>query len=82
MEEGKYGITANVVAPGRVVDPDEPDDIPPDKRQLAEELQRRLALGAFPSPDDVANTIISLVRPEGRALTGQTIWVTGGEPIE
>ncbi|MCB0965381.1 MAG: SDR family oxidoreductase [Ilumatobacter sp.] len=82
LEEGRYGITANIVAPGRIVDPNEPEDIPPDKQQLAEELRRRLALGAFPSPDDVANTIVSLVRHEGRALTGQTVWVTGGEPIE
>ena len=82
LEEGRHGITANIVAPGRIVDPNEPEDVPPDKLQLAEELQRRLALGTFPSPEDIADTIISLVRPEGRALTGQTIWVTGGEPIE
>lgn len=82
LEEGRHGVTANIVAPGRVVDPDRPTQLTPEQQALTADLERRLALGAFPTPDDVAHAVASLVRPEGRAVTGQTIWITGGEPID
>ncbi len=82
LEEGRHGVTANIVAPGRVVDPDEPDDLNSEQRRLAEDLERRLALGGFPSPDDVAAAVATLARPGAGAVTGQTIWITGGEPID
>lgn len=82
LEEGGNGITANIVAPGRVVDPAKPAP-PLDARwqALSDRLLERAALGAFPSPDDVAEAVRALVLPRAGATTGQTIWVTGGEPI-
>ncbi|MEU8201011.1 SDR family oxidoreductase [Streptosporangium sp. NPDC049046] len=78
-EEGRYGITANVVAPGRVAEPDagEPDD--PALRELSEALRRRMALPRFPAPREVARTVVALVSPEFDQVTGQTVWMTGGE---
>ena len=82
LEEGRHGITANIVAPGRVVDPaQEEAPLDPKWQALADRLLERAALGAFPSPDDVAQAVLSLVLPRAAAITGQTIWVTGGEPI-
>ncbi len=82
IEEGREGITANIVAPGRVVDPDAV--APPLDAQwqaLSDRLLERAALGTFASPTDVAEAVHSLVLPRASALTGQTIWITGGEPI-
>jgi NAD(P)-dependent dehydrogenase (short-subunit alcohol dehydrogenase family) len=82
LEEGRNGITANIVAPGRVVDPDqEQGPLDPKWQALADRLLERAALGAFPSPADVAEAVLALVLPRAAAITGQTIWVTGGEPI-
>lgn len=82
LEEGRHGITANIVAPGRVVDPDkEEGPLDPKWQALADRLLERAALGAFPSPDDVAQAVLSLVLPSAAGITGQTLWVTGGEPI-
>ena len=82
LEEGRHGITANIVAPGRVVDPaQEEAPLDPKWQALADRLLERAALGAFPSPDDVAQAVLSLVLPSAAGITGQTLWVTGGEPI-
>ncbi|MBM7518576.1 SDR family NAD(P)-dependent oxidoreductase [Nocardioides nitrophenolicus] len=79
LEEGTAGITANVVAPGRVLDPESASEPSASAAALGQELARRLALPTFPSPDDVAAAVRLLVASP--ALTGQTLWVTGGEPI-
>ena len=82
LEEGRHGITANIVAPGRVVDPDVPAPPLDAKWQaLSDRLLERAALGAFPSPADVADAVLGLLVPRASAMTGQTLWVTGGEPI-
>lgn len=80
LEEGRNGIRANIVAPGRVA-PDEPEELDDEWRALELELLARTALGGFPTSDDVARSIATLVGDDGAMLTGQTIWVTGGEPI-
>lgn len=81
LEEGKNGITANIVAPGRVVDPDSTEDPSTDKRELAAELRGRMALASFPTSIEVARIIRTLIQPAYDVITGQTVWVTGGEPI-
>ena len=77
LEEGREGITANIVAPGRVYDPaDELDEL---HRDLSAQLLERTALGRFPTASEVAGAIgLLITSPQ---LTGQTLWVTGGEPI-
>ena len=79
LEEGRHGITANVVAPGRVVDPTAPEELTPERAALAAQLQDRMALPAFPTPQEVAATVLDLLAAPH--VTGQTLWVTGGEPI-
>ncbi|MFC8845318.1 MULTISPECIES: SDR family NAD(P)-dependent oxidoreductase [unclassified Micromonospora] len=78
VEEGRHGITANVVAPGRVAVAGE--ELTPAQRALATKLRERMALPAFPDPSDVADAVLTFVN--SGALTGQTLWVTGGEPID
>jgi len=79
LEEGRHGITANVVAPSRVVDPDEDEELTPEQAALSARLLVRMALPTFPTPAEVAAAVLTLVRSP--ALTGQTLWVAGGEPI-
>ncbi|MFC9980638.1 SDR family NAD(P)-dependent oxidoreductase [Gordonia sp. NPDC127522] len=79
VEEGRAGITANIVAPGRVVDPGDPVDTDPGWVAAADALTTRMSLSDFPTSHDVATTVLSLVT--NAAVTAQTIWVTGGEPI-
>ena len=81
LEEGRYGITANVVAPGRVLDPADTDPLAPEWQKLADKLLEGMALGAFPDANDVAAIVSLLVGPGSGQLTAQTLWVTGGEPI-
>jgi NAD(P)-dependent dehydrogenase (short-subunit alcohol dehydrogenase family) len=79
LEEGRAGITANIVAPGRVVDPAGAETLDPERAALSARLLERTALGAFPTPAEVARAVGDLA--EAGAITGQTVWVTGGEPI-
>jgi NAD(P)-dependent dehydrogenase (short-subunit alcohol dehydrogenase family) len=79
LEEGRYGITANVVAPGRVVDPTVTEELSPERAALSARLLERMALPDFPSPDQVADAVLGLLAAP--YATGQTLWVTGGEPI-
>jgi NAD(P)-dependent dehydrogenase (short-subunit alcohol dehydrogenase family) len=81
LEEGRFGITANVVAPGRVVDEAGTAEMDPERNDLAEKLRGQLALNGFPSPQDVADVIAMFAGPASDAVTGQVVWVTGGEPI-
>ncbi|WP_432563479.1 SDR family NAD(P)-dependent oxidoreductase [Kineococcus sp. SYSU DK003] len=79
LEEGRRGITANVVAPGRIVDPQADEELTPERAELSRTLLERMALPAFPSPTQVADAVLGLLAAP--YVTGQTLWVTGGEPI-
>lgn len=81
LEEGRNGITANVVAPGRVCEPDAPEPADPAMRAVADALRARMALEQFPTPADVADVAVGLTLPHSDQLTAQTLWVAGGEPI-
>ncbi|GAA0993027.1 SDR family NAD(P)-dependent oxidoreductase [Subtercola frigoramans] len=81
LEEGVNGITATVVALGRVIDPDDDEPLDEAHQQFAERLLDRMALSEFPCVDDVAGVVSLAVGPHSTHLTGQTLWVTGGEPI-
>lgn len=77
LEEGRYHITVNTVAPGKI-------DV--SGRNLGgewEELERKQLqanpLGRFASPEDVAYAILVFLIPENGYLTGQTIFAAGGE---
>lgn len=76
-EEGRAGVTANIVAPGRVFDPT--DELDETRRELSDMLLSRTALGEFPTATQIAATVGDLATSSH--LTGQTVWITGGEPI-
>jgi NAD(P)-dependent dehydrogenase (short-subunit alcohol dehydrogenase family) len=79
FEEGRHGILANVVAPGRVVDGDDDADLSPEWAEAARQLRARMALPEFPTSVQVAAAVLALVETD--SITGQVLWVTGGEPI-
>jgi NAD(P)-dependent dehydrogenase (short-subunit alcohol dehydrogenase family) len=75
MELGRYGVTANAVAPGttaseRVVAVRGPEQL--------KAIGRDTALGRIAEISDIVGSILFLASPEGGYLTGQTISVNGG----
>jgi 3-oxoacyl-[acyl-carrier protein] reductase len=73
-EVASRGVTVNAIAPGFI-------DTPM-TRQLKEEwrqeLMRRIPLGCFGSPKDVAEAVAFLASEEARYITGQVLGVDGG----
>lgn len=80
LENGDAGVTANVVAPGRVIDPEDDTPLTPEFEVLAARLRERMALD-FPDTQDIAGVVRLLLRPEAAAITGQVMWATGGELV-
>jgi len=75
MELGRYGVTANAIAPGttaseRVVAVRGPEQL----RAIGMDA----ALGRIAEVSDIVGAILFLASPEGGYLTGQTISVNGG----
>ena len=79
LEEGRYGMRANVIAPGRV-DIGDGDLTESDAAYASLDaigaLRRSLPL---PTADEVAHTVAFLIGPESTAITGQVIATAGGE---
>lgn len=76
-EVGRYGICANVVAPG-YVETEMTSDWIWDDPARTEKLLGRIPLGRFARPQDVAGTFIFLAAPASNYITGQVILVDGG----
>jgi len=75
MEAAPYHVTANTIAPSFIYNEFIPHIYPQD------EIERMYDEIPYPrkgTPDDIANTVLFLVSPEGEYITGQTICVTGG----
>ena len=73
-EAGSRGITVNAIAPGFI-------DTPMTQRlkeEWKEELRKRIPLGYFGSPRDVAEAVAFLASEEARYITGQVLGVDGG----
>jgi 3-oxoacyl-[acyl-carrier protein] reductase len=72
LEEAKYGITANVVCPGRIQD----------KVMSIREAERskdpKIPLGRPPTGEDIANAVLFLVSDQASFITGNVLLVTGG----
>jgi 3-oxoacyl-[acyl-carrier protein] reductase len=70
-ELGRYGITVNVVAPG----PIQTGWIAPD---LEAQVVPRIPLGRVGLPEDVADVVVFLASEQARWITGQRLYVGGG----
>lgn len=73
-EVASRGITANAIAPGFI---DTAMTQKLDKTQR-EELKKRIPLGYFATPQDVAEAVAFLASEEARYITGQVLNVDGG----
>jgi len=74
LEGARFGITANVVAPGIIAT----EAFKLGNPKMNDRMVLRTATRAPGEPEDVASTIVFLVSPEARYITGQVISVAGG----
>jgi 3-oxoacyl-[acyl-carrier protein] reductase len=83
LEEGRAGITVNTVSLGRVETEqgEKAFSAHPRYEMLDEVTKRRVALPSMATPEDVAETVAYLASPAASAVTGQVVYLAGGEPI-
>ncbi|UCE74238.1 MAG: SDR family oxidoreductase [Methanomassiliicoccales archaeon] len=76
LELAPYKINVNCVAPG-ITDTEMP------RRVMSEEeistRARTNPMGRIGAPDDIADAVLFLISEESRYITGQTIYVNGGD---
>jgi 3-oxoacyl-[acyl-carrier protein] reductase len=74
LECARYGITVNCVAPGATKTPmtaQMPENI-------AEMITKKIPLGRFAEPSEIANMHVFLASDQASYITGQVIFVDGG----
>jgi len=74
LEGARFGITANIVAPGIIAT----EAWKMGDAKMNDRMVLRTAVRSPGEPDDIANTIVFLCSPEARYITGQVITVAGG----
>jgi len=76
LEQGKFGITVNAVAPGFI----ETDGMKanPTHEQLRQAAIQKTPVGFLGEPHDIAAAVTFLASPLARYITGTTLFVTGG----
>lgn len=81
LEEGERNITVNIIAPGQVVTvtPQEENDNLLEHDIFSKKSVSENPLKRFASPDDVAEAALYFVSPAASGITGQTLFVAGGE---
>jgi 3-oxoacyl-[acyl-carrier protein] reductase len=81
LEEGRHNITVNIVAPGKVIPLDDrPSTDNPDAWAEAEGREAAAApLDRFATALDVAYAALYFVSPWASCISGQTLYVAGGE---
>ncbi len=76
LESGRFGITANAVAPGVISTPRMRNR--PDYEELTLRAQKNTPVARLGDPDDVAATIAFLASTLAGFITGEVVHVTGG----
>jgi 3-oxoacyl-[acyl-carrier protein] reductase len=81
IELGKYGITANAVAPGFIVTEmtkETAERVGVSFEDMQKGAAAQIAVGRVGQPEDVANTIAFLCSDDASFVSGQVIYVAGG----
>ena len=78
-EEGRYGVRANMVAPG-IIDAGLGASFLKDlyTPEIWEAQRKRIALQRFGAAEEVAEAVAFLASDRARYITGQTLVVDGG----
>jgi 3-oxoacyl-[acyl-carrier protein] reductase len=79
LEEGPSGITVNIVAPGRVDTGAAAGASDPSRAMLDAQRVSAPPLGRDATGRDIADAVSYFASPGAGCITGQTIFVTGGE---
>ena len=77
LEEGKFNITVNTVAPGKIATSGQ--NLGGEWGELEKRQMDSNPLKRFASLEDVAYAIMVFLIPENGYLTGQTVFAAGGE---
>jgi 3-oxoacyl-[acyl-carrier protein] reductase len=75
-EVGRYAITVNSVAPGKIVSEQILRNYSPEVREKY--AREDIPLGELGQPEDVANLVVFLASPLARYITGTVVPVDGG----
>jgi 3-oxoacyl-[acyl-carrier protein] reductase len=73
---GKYGITVNSIAPGRIISEQILRNYPPEERKRHSATE--IPVGEYGQPEDLAVLAVFLASPLARYITGTVIPVDGG----
>ena len=80
MELGKFGITANAIAPGPIVT-DMFTAVVPEGSEKSEQIAQSLPVRRLGRPEDISRAVMFLLSPENGFVTGQCIFVCGGASL-
>ena len=72
---GRYGITANTIAPGTTMTERVKNLLTPEKKEM---FTKACPLGRLAQPEEISDVITFLASDESRYITGATIDVNGG----
>ena len=81
LELGRYGITANAVAPGPIADTETFDSIIAIDDPKRDEMAASIPVKRLGQPADVARATLFLASPDNGFITGQTLFVCGGASL-
>lgn len=80
LEEGRSGISVNIVAPGKVVrEGEHGGEVSGNWEEMEKKQLENIPFGRFCTAQDVASAVLSFLVPETVYITGQTVFLTGGE---
>jgi 2-hydroxycyclohexanecarboxyl-CoA dehydrogenase len=77
-ENGRYGITANVIAPGPVDTPLLRKAVEDGGEKLLQAMKSATLMNRIGTPDEVAAAVAFLATPDAGFITGETLGVSGG----
>ena len=77
-ENGKLGITANVVAPGPIDTPMLQEAVEKGGEKLLEVMKSATQVGRLGTPDEIAAAVCFLASEDAAFITGETLGVSGG----